>query len=364
MRALLADHGFTDCDTALLSGDLVGYQQADISSARDLIEPLLSLYAADSIERAGRLTFRSRNRTSLPPRTIEVLAERDDSAGLWRETRRHDSDLAGETSITYFDPATDYEQASARSGRALEANDRVLRYGLPAVLPEATALELARILLRENRVALREISFELSPQEQSLEVGDVIRLPDGPAGRFMVTRAEVAETIRFEARSFIASGGGGVRAQTRQGAGDLASAGFAPRVVFMDLARDGSGAAESFARVAVFARPWRRCVIASSATGEGFQPSAIIERPAGTARLAAALSPGNIGRFDFTDELVIDLDFGGLSSASMPAVLSGANRIAVSANNDVFEIIGFLEATEISSGRWRLAGLAARAERH
>ncbi len=358
VRALLADHGFLDCDTRLLSGDLTGYLQADIDAARDLIEPLLSLYSADCIETAQGLVFRSRQRASMPPRVIEIIAEREENAGLWRETRLHDSDLPGEAAVTYLDPGTDYEQASARASRAIAANDRVLRFGLPTVLSEATALERASALLRESRSGLRTLQLELSPQERALEIGDVFQLEDGPAGRFLVTRLEIADTIRVEARSFSPTAGNAVRAsENARLASETASEGFSPRVIFLDLARDGQGPAENFARVAVFSRPFRRAFIASSSTNEGYQPGAVIDRPAATARLAAPLLPGASGRFDFRRALIIDLDFGGLSSASRTAVLNGENRIAIRADNGVFEIIGFLRAVEISPGRWRLEGL-------
>lgn len=356
VRALLADHGFHDCDVRLLNGDLTGYQQADIDSARNLIEPLLSLYSADTIERGGVLQFRSRLRASLPPATIDVTAEREE-AGRFRETRSHESDLAGEAVVSYFDPFTDYEQANVRSSRVVAVNDRVLRYALPTVLPETTALSLAGDMLRENRVSVRTLSIDLSPQARGLEVGDVVRISDGPAGRFMVTRAELGETLKIEARSFAPLAGARFLPVDRGRVHEDASDGFAPRVVFLDLARDGGGAPESFARIAAFARPWRRIFVSSSATTEGYGANVVIERPAGTARLAEALSPGVSGRFDFSEDLVIDLEFGGLSSASKDAVLSGANRIAVRAGNGVFEIIGFLDAVEIAAGRWRLTGL-------
>ncbi|TNB47019.1 hypothetical protein FF124_15850 [Martelella lutilitoris] len=358
VRALLVDHGFHDCDTRLLSGDLTGYLQADIDAARDLIEPLLSLYSADCIETAEGLVFRSRQRASLPSRVIDIIAEREESTGPWRETRRHDSDLPGEVAVTYLDPGTDYEQASARASRAIAANDRVLRFGLPTVLSEATALERASALLRESRSGLRTLQLELSLQERALEIGDVFQLEGGPAGRFMVTRLEIADTIRVEARSFSPSAGNVVRAsESARLASETASEGFSPRVIFLDLARDGQGPTEDFARVAVFSRPFRRAFVASSSTDEGYQPGAVIDRPASTARLAAPLLPGASGRFDFRGSLIIDLDFGGLSSASRTAVLNGENRIAIKAGNGVFEIIGFLQATEISSGRFRLEGL-------
>lgn len=48
---------------------------------------------------------------------------------------------------------------------------------------------------------------------------------------------------------------------------------------------------------------------------------------------------------------------GGLSSVSELAQLNRANRVAVRAENGVWEILSFKTAEEVSPGRWELAGL-------
>jgi hypothetical protein len=53
----------------------------------------------------------------------------------------------------------------------------------------------------------------------------------------------------------------------------------------------------------------------------------------------------------------LDLSSGALASASRSAVLAGANRLAVRAATGGLEVLGFLEAEEVSAGRFRLTGL-------
>jgi hypothetical protein len=55
--------------------------------------------------------------------------------------------------------------------------------------------------------------------------------------------------------------------------------------------------------------------------------------------------------------VVVELLGGAFASASRAAVLSGANRVAVRAQNGGWEVIGFAEAEEVAAGRWRLARL-------
>ncbi|MGF9562565.1 glycoside hydrolase/phage tail family protein [Neorhizobium sp. JUb45] len=358
IAAILTDHGFDDFDVSEVSGDLTGYVQGELASARTLIEPLLLAFRVDVTEDGGRLRFRSRGRVSLVPADIDVLADLDDQP-LWSETRGHDSDFAAEAILASFNPVLDYEQASARSRRAKAQSQRILRCDLPAVLAEETAQTAAEDLLRDNRLARRSVSFALSPAELALETGDAVRIAGGPDGVFLIERIEDGAVRRIEARRHMPAATvavlpheGGGRAVAGQ-----PSASFAPVVHFLDLPRFEPGEARNFARVAAFCRPWRRIVVSSSATAEGFRARAPIERPARVGRLTAALGPGVSGRFDRAGVLECALFFDGVSSAETLSVLNDDNRLAVKSVLGGWEVIGFASAEEIAEGRWRLTEL-------
>ncbi|WP_160005484.1 glycoside hydrolase/phage tail family protein [Rhizobium sp. 18055] len=357
IAAILRDHGFADFDVEEVSGDLTGYVQGDLNSARSLIEPLLQAFQIDALEDAGLLRFRSRARASLPALEVDILVDREDEP-LWQETRGHDSDFAAEAVLTFYNPALDYEQASVRSHRVAQTTSRVIRQDLAAVVAEEAALAAAEALLRDNRIARRSIRFSLPPGELAVQPGDVVSIAEGPAGRFLISRIEDGDARRIEAREFAPSAGGSLRAATdgRDGGGTASNL-FAPVVHLLDLPRfDGSEAA-SFARAAVFAKPWRTVGLSSSATTEGYRGRVLLDRPATIGTLAAALGSGVTGRFDWSQPLVVNLAYGELSSAAEISVLNGANRIAVRATNGVWEVLSFLQADEIESGRWRLGGL-------
>ena len=358
IAAILTEHGFEDFDVSEVSGDLTGYVQGELASARTLIEPLLQAFRVDVVEDGGRLKFRSRGRVSLQATAIDVLADLDDQP-LWSETRGHDSDFAAEAILTSFNPALDYEQASARSRRAKAESQRILRTDLPAVLAEETAQSAAEDLLRDNRLARRSISFALSPAELALETGDAVRLSGGPDGVFLVERIEDGEVRKVEARRFMPAPATAALPQEGGGraVGGQPSASFAPVVHFLDLPRFEPGESQSFARVAAFCRPWRRMVVSSSASREGFRTRVLIEKPARIGTLTAPLAGDVSGRFERANALECRLFFDGLSSAEQLAVLNGDNRIAVKSAAGSWEVIGFTGAEEVSAGHWRLTGL-------
>ncbi|MGE6743510.1 baseplate multidomain protein megatron [Allorhizobium pseudoryzae] len=358
IAAILSEHGFQDFDVSQVCGDLIGYVQADVTSARALIEPLAETFLLDVVEDAGRLVFRSRMQASLAPRVVEVLAERDDEEA-WRESRGHDSDFAAEVVASFANPALDYEQASVRSRRMAEtASNRVLRADVAGVLYEDAAQAAADALLRDNQLARRTLSFPLSPAAIEVMPGDALRLADGPDGVYLVTRVEEGDVRRVEARRHEpAAPLAATSTSVERSDSATVSSGFSPVVHLMDLPRfDGSDAA-SFARAACFCRPFRRMLLSSSATTEGYRTRAGIERPAIVGRLSQNFAGGAFGRFDRVGAVELDLFFGSLSSVSETAVLSGANRLAVLAANGGWEVLAFAGAEEIAPGRWRLKTL-------
>ena len=359
IAAILTDHGFTDFDVSGVAGDLPGFVQAEQASARGLIEPIMQAFQIDALEADGRIHFRSRLKSALPPATLDVLAERPDET-LFEETRAHISDLAGEAILDHFDDTDAYAHVTARSRRMAGDTDRVLRLSLPAVLHAGAAAASVETALRDNRSGQRRITFRLPPTALSFTPGDVVRLKDGPAGRFLITEITDGLMREVEARA-IAAGDSGAPVSDEGGKQPVNGAGpgdaFAPEVVFLDLPVLGSGSPQDFARVAAYAQPWHAMVVSSSDSSEGYRVRTRLDRPARIGTLAEGLAPGVIGRFDVNRPLVMDLPAGGLASVDTLAVLNGANRIAVLAANGVWEIMGFREASEIAPGRWRLSGL-------
>lgn len=357
IAAILRDHAFSDFDVSEVAGDLGGYVKGDLTSARDLIEPLLDLFQIDVIEDAGRLKFRTRPTASLAAREITVLADIADRP-LWSETRGHDSDFASEALVTFYDPAADYVEASVRSRKVEAATDRQLARDLPAAMPEETALAAAEGWLRDNRLARRTVQLALGPQEIAVEPGDVLRFPDGPDGRFLVQGIEEGFERRLTLRAFAGKVSAPVPVvepgRVVDGGG---AAGFAPVVQFLDLPRLEGASHAGDASVAAFGRPWRRLAVSSSPEAEGYRLRLTLDRPATLGRLLEPLAPGPVGRFDWANALVVEVLAGAFASASRMAVLSGANRLVVRANTGGWEVIGFVEAEEIAVGRFRLKGL-------
>jgi hypothetical protein len=357
IAAILDDCGFTDYDVSAVSGDLSGYVQGDISSARSLIEPLTETYLIDVLEDGAVLRFRSRNAASLVATSANVLVDTEDDP-LWTETRGDSTDYAGQVVLTVYDPGNDFQEVSARSRHVVGSSAKLLSTSLPGVLEEAQGVALVEARLRDHRISRRSLTFALSPTDLAVQPGDVMVLQDGPSGRFLITKIEESDGLSMELREMAAPVSVAVTvAATAKVQSSRASDAFAPLVRLMDLPRYRDGEVGTFARVAAYAKPWRKIVLSSSAENENYATRAVLEGPATVGSLNAALAAGVSGRFDRANTLDITLSNGSLSSASKLAVLNGDNLLALKASNDVWEVIGFLNAQEVSSGRWQVSGL-------
>ncbi|MFD1746535.1 glycoside hydrolase/phage tail family protein [Rhizobium helianthi] len=361
IAAILSDHGFHDFDVSGVCGDLTGYVQGEISSARQMLAPLAEAFLLDVTEVEGRLVFRSRGKTALPVREITVLAEREGEPA-WTETRGHDSDFAAEAVIGFANTALDYDQASVRSRPLPGMTRRILRTDLPGAMSDEMAQASVEALLRDSHLARRTIRFPLSPADIAPMPGDAVRLVGGPAsspeGVFIITRIDDADVRQVEARRFEAASAPPAPSATPERLAAVApSQGFDPLVAFLDLPQYEAGPPESFARIAAFAKPWTRMAVSSSPTGEGYRARVLIDRPARIGSLLQPLEGGCVGRFDRQNSVMLSLPFGGLSTVSRLAVLSGENRVAVQSRSGAWEVLAFERAEELGPGRWRLTSL-------
>jgi hypothetical protein len=358
IAAIARDCGIGEVDVSAVSGNLQGYVMGQQSSARALIEPLLTAYRLDAAEDAGTLVFRSRDLASAPAAVIDVIAEIEDEP-LWSETLGQDGDYASEAILTYQAEDNEHEPASVRSRRAEPAHQRALSLSLAATLDEQAAQGAVEAMLRDHRLGRRQISFCLPPLALAQEPGDVVELAHGPEGRFVITRIEDDDVRRVTARE---AGVGGVSVATaakarRKARGGAANAVYQPLVVLMDLPRLGDGDEQDFAMAAAAASPWRRTRLSVSSGLDGYDGRLTLSRRASLGRLTAPLATGPTAVIDRMNAVTVRMTSGGLESVSRTASLNGANRAAIATANGGWEVMSFERATEIEADVWRLEGL-------
>lgn len=359
IAAILTEAGMTDFNVDRVDGMVTGHVISSPASPRAVLEPLIEAFAIDVREGPEGLVFTSRLSRGAAPLAIDAVADPGEGP-LFEEIRGEQGEFANEAVLLSADPMCDYAPASARS-RRLEgepARQRDLPLSL-AIYPGLSRTTADR-WLQDHRLQRRQLRFALPPQAAGIEPGDTVRfaMETAPRSRFRVTRIEDGEIRRIEA---VAHAGAAAPLGAETYAGGTrndANAAFVPEILFLDLPVLSGTGETGWARAGALAIPWRQMVLSSSAEAEGYTARTTLDAPARIGVLAQALPPGIIeGRFDRSGPLLVDLGFGGLSSASRLAVLDGSNAVAVRSDAGSWEIIQFETAEEIAPGRWRLESL-------
>lgn len=359
IAAILTRAGMTDFNVDRVDGMLTGHVISNPVSVRAVLEPLIEAFAIDVREGPEGLVFTSRLSFGAAPLEIEAVADPDEGP-LFEEIRGEQGEFANEAVLLSADPMGDYAPASARSRRLEGEAARQRDLPLSVAIEQGLARVTADRWLQDHRLQRRQLRFALPPQAAGIEPGDTLRfaIENAPHNRFRITRIEDGEIRRIEA---VAHAGAGAAFNTEtyaDRAGNDANAAFVPEIVFLDLPVLTGVEETGWARAGALAIPWRQMVLSSSVEAEGYTARTTLDAPARIGALAEALPPGQIeGRFDRGAPMLVDLGFGGLSSASRLAVLNGANAVAVRSDAGNWEIIQFENAEEIAPGRWRLDSL-------
>ncbi|WP_099865110.1 baseplate multidomain protein megatron [Pararhizobium haloflavum] len=357
IAAILQDHGFALFQVDDLGADIMGYVQTEPMAARALLEPLLGLLQADATEVDGQIVFRSRSRhvraRVIVPAVVDVRDE-----PLVETTRGQVSELANEAVLDHFDPAADFEPATARSRRLEAASRRQHRIALPATMDTGSAGREIDLWLRDHWSGRDRVSFGIPPTALAIEPGDVVTF-DAESGEWLLVGA-IADGIdrRVEARGLAYGVPSRVApADPSRQDGLPIDALWKPTVALLDLPVMEGGDERAWARIAAFARPWRPASLHIAAGEDGYEDVAQVSAPSRMGTLTAPINAGVSGRFDNSAEIHCRFDFGAPASSSDLAVMNGANGLAIRSRSGGWEVVQFAKAEEVAIGQWRLSRL-------
>lgn len=110
--------------------------------------------------------------------------------------------------------------------------------------------------------------------------------------------------------------------------------------------------------VGAFQSPWPGTVaFYRSPEDSNYTLNQTVTAPAKMGNLLNSLYAGPVGRWDYGNKIIVQMDIGNLSSASKLAVLGGENLIAIAHDNGIWEVIQFEMAVLIAPGQYELQGL-------
>ena len=345
--------GLAEVDTSGLFGVVRGYQQAEVTSARAALQPLMLTFGFDVIERDGRLAFR--NRTG----RVDGLVNDDDLVllpdmnGSFETTRAAEVEISGQVRIGFVDAQSSYESRSTEARFPDEIARGVSQTEMPLALTRPEAQATVERWLSEARLARDAARFALPKSRLGVGAGDVIEYRGlrYRIDRIEQSEAQLIEAVRIEPGIYSAATGEDAIV-VRDFVGPVP---VLP--VFLDLPLLTGVEVPHAPHVAVTADPWPGSVAVWSAVEDaGYELNRMVAAPAVVGFTESILPAAPIGLWDRGVPLRVRLSAGELASASRDAVLNGANVMAVgdgSAGN--WEVFQFAEAQLVAPDTYELS---------
>lgn len=353
-KALLERAGVMDSDTSDVEGIADGYVIDRLASAREMLEPLVDLFAIAPLERDGRIVLRQRGKGGVRLLGADDLAVEDNSADP-HHVRGQESELPAELSIGFNDTARDFQPAAVTAARFDTRARGKATADTAIVMDRAEAEKRAQIRLADIWIGRETLGLHLPPTELGLEAGDLLRL-EGSAELYEV--AEIADgfTRRIGARRIVPDIFRKNRPQSSSPPLSLPLAPSPPLVIPMDIpAADAEPPV--LTRVAVAARPWPGAVVLWRDNGGSFEPVLRCEATAIVGETLDTLAQGALWRWDRGASVTVQLVSGELQSASGERLLAGANLGAIGSGGSDWELIQFGNAELVAPRTYRLSNL-------
>ena len=355
---ICARSGVTRLNLSGLYGLVRGYGVNEISGARSVLQPLMTAFGFDAVERDGQLVFRSRDGVPRAALTPDMLAVTRESEGDLDVTRAPAAETAGRLRLTFVEAEADYEARAVEAVFPDEATYGIAQTEMPLVLTAAEGRRIVERWLAESRIARDRAAFALPLSRLDLGAGDVLRLPDGDdAALFRIDRVEqgsvlLLEAVRVEPEVYEPSDSVGTPVRLRP---------FRPALpvhpVFLDLPLIRGDEEPHAPHIAVHADPWLgQTAVYDAPADHGYRLNSLVAGRSTIGLTGTPLAAAEAGVPDLGPPLEVNLLHGTCASASWADVLNGANLFAIGdPEAGPWELFQFAEAALLSPGRWALS---------
>lgn len=166
--------------TALAEQLLLGCGIVDQGSCWDAMKPLLPAFGVDAAETAGQIRFYQRAQTmraTILPGDMGAYVYGDSPPDKFTFSRQPDLSLPKETSLTFVDPARDYQPNTAKSERSEGDAKSNIGVSIPVVLTADQGATAAGLIHWDAWLGRSRVNFTLTDSWNSLEPGLAYAIP-------------------------------------------------------------------------------------------------------------------------------------------------------------------------------------------
>lgn len=354
---------------ALADRNVNGYAVTRPAPGRGIIEPLRQVGFFDQVESDGILRYQTRGGA------VALTLSEDDLGAHYAEEERpplvttsktQDVELPRRVRLRYIAESRDYDAGDALSPtRITSPAVHEMDIDVPISITDDQAVQAAEVLWADSWGSRWTHQIALDVSYLALDPTDVIVLPvDGRLYRTRIVSIEDAAgflrrltLVRDDDGRYVSVAVADPPQRPR-----ITVVGYsATGLVLLDLPalRDEDNNAGIYAVAYPLdpSRTWTGAVIhRSSDGGATFAQDASVVTAGVVGRLQTTLPAGISTTWDFENVIEVRLISGTLESRTEEAVLQGANAAAIGAHGR-WEIVQFLNATQVSTDVWQLSGL-------
>jgi hypothetical protein len=362
-----------NASTALLSGQMVrGYAVTDVTACWDALKPLLPAFAIDAAEVSGQLRFLRRGeslRATIPAEDMGAYEYGNPPPELFTFSRPSDLNLPKATSLTFIDPARDYQPNTATAARSQGNASSNITATLPLVLTADEGASAAALMHWDSWLGRTGLKFSLTDAWIGLETGLTYAIPyRGTYVPYRVTRRTrgangiiEVETVSDEAVTYTAAVAGTSGTVPTDESTDFPET----RLILMDMPIIGDAHDDFGFYIAMSGDQsyWPRGTVQASTDGTTFVTLFDSEQsdPAMgdvTGTLAAGTTTGLDDTLDTTSVLTVVLLHSGMTlSSATDAQLDAWANFAFVGKSGHGEYLQFKTATQTGPKTWQLTNL-------
>ncbi|MFY0596074.1 MAG: glycoside hydrolase/phage tail family protein [Cognatishimia sp.] len=359
VREICEVAGVNRFDVSGLSGMVRGYAVDQVTSARQMLEPLMIRYGFDAVDRNGVLSFVMRDaEAALKLDEVYLGITEDLPFGIERQ-RMSEAEVIGRVRVQAVDAVGDFDTLAEEAILPDQETHNVSTSEFNLSMQRGEARLVAERWLAEAQLAKDTMSFALPLSQLALQVGQVIEIDDenGEAHLYRIDRMEIAEAIQCFATRVAKE----LYEPAMPMVTDDALCGFSSPVpvtpLFMDLPLIRGDENAHSPHVVAVADPWPGPAAVYSAFGDsGFQLNTVLSNRPIVGQLQEVLPSVQAGVWDRSAPVEVKLIHGALESQPEASVLQGGNVALIgdgTAGN--WEVLQFATAELISEKTYAIS---------
>lgn len=337
-----------------------GFVVDKITSIREIINTLSAAHQFDAFESEGKLKFLLRANTKQLSISSDLLVVTDDDPVGISLTRGQETELPTSVKVSYVDEYNDHQTATVDGKTAKGYSQNVEELKLPMLMWDSYARSLADSIVQQAWTERQRGKVALPPSLLRLEPGDAVTLPVGD--RFIDTRLTLintSESRNAEFQSFDLGMFSLPASGEQNRIPPLSDLFGSVQVEWLDIPLfTGFEPLPWAPRIAAQSEPWPGAAAIYRQNADGsYSLSTRHEHRNAIGRLEFPLYSGPTNRFDRSNTIYVQFDYGAISSVSELQALERAVALGVVNADGEWEIIQFATATLTDTRKYSVTGL-------